>query len=247
MTAVAPRIEPQIAEPLLFAHRGASAVEADNTLAAFRTAVRLGTNSLESDVWASADGVAVLAHDDKVGPIGRRRRITKSARTELPDHIPSLIDLFEDVGPDINLSLDLKHDDAFEPTVVALRSLSGSLGENVVQRTWLCHPDIDALAAWRQNHSDVRLVHSTRLGAINGGPERHAAQLFEAGIDAVNFRAPDWSGGLTTLYHKFGIYCFGWDAQLTRVARELLDMGCDGIYSNYVERMLEARQDVWGF
>lgn len=244
---MAPRLSAQLSEPFLFAHRGASAEAPDNTLEAFTLAIRLGTTHLESDVWASADGKAVLAHDDNVGGVLRRQFITKSTAADLPDHVPLLTELFAEVGTDVTLSLDIKDPGAIDATVDALRQVAEETGENVVQRSWLCHPSLELVTAWRSRWSDVRLVHSTRLDRVEGGPERHASVLFESGIDAVNFRAPDWTGGLTTLYHRFGVYCFGWDAHLTRVARELLDMGCDAIFSNHVDRMLEARQDVYGF
>ena len=244
---MSPRITAQFPEPLLFAHRGASAEAHDNTIEAFRLAIRLGTSALESDVWSSSDGEAVLAHDDNVGTKLRRQFITKSAAADLPEAVPLLRDLFETVGTDVTLSLDIKQGAAIDPTLEALRSVSDSTGVDVVQRTWLCHPNLELLSSWRARWSDVRLVHSTRLERVDGGPERHASVLFDAGIDAVNFRAPDWTGGLTTLYHRFGIYCFGWDAHLERISRELLDMGCDAIFSNHVDRMLAARQAVYGW
>ena len=242
-----PRIPAQLPAPLLFAHRGASAEAPDNTIEAFNLAIRLGTTHLESDVWASSDGHAVLAHDDNVGSTLRRKLVTRTPAAELPAHVPLLTDLFDAVGTEVTLSLDIKRPDAIDATVNALRQVSEDTGDDVVQRTWLCHPDFGHVAAWRARWSDLRLVHSTRLERVEGGPERHAAVLFEAGIDAVNFRAPDWTGGLTTLYHRFGIHCFGWDAHLERVARELLDMGCDAIFSNHVDRMLSARHAVYGF
>ena len=52
--------------PLRVAHRGASARAPENTLAAFREAVRLGANAIELDVHLSADGVPVVIHDDTV-------------------------------------------------------------------------------------------------------------------------------------------------------------------------------------
>ncbi len=49
-----------------FAHRGASALAPENTLAAFREAVRRGCGWIETDVRLTADGVPVLIHDEKV-------------------------------------------------------------------------------------------------------------------------------------------------------------------------------------
>ncbi len=73
---------------VLFAHRGARAHERENTLPAFELAVRLGATGLESDVWVTADGVAVLDHDGVVGGRLRRRPIASVERAALPDHIP---------------------------------------------------------------------------------------------------------------------------------------------------------------
>jgi len=51
---------------LNIAHRGASAVSPQNTLAAFEKAVELGADAIELDVHLSADGVPVVIHDSNV-------------------------------------------------------------------------------------------------------------------------------------------------------------------------------------
>lgn len=247
MVAVAPRIEPMTNAPILFAHRGASAVEPDNTIPAFRLALELGANGLESDVWLSADGHAVLAHDSKVGSFGRRRRIAELTVAELPADVPTLERFFTEVGCDFDLSLDLKDPNAFEATVDVLRRVGDQHSRDLPGRTWLCHPDVATVRGWRERAADVRLVHSTRLKRLAVAPEQHGRELSDSGIDAVNFRFDAWNGGLTTLYHRFGLYCFGWDTQLTRVAAELLDMGVDAIYGNHVDRLLAARLATWGY
>ena len=90
------------------------------------------------------------------------------------------------------------------------------------------------------NIDDVRLVNSTRLRALRQGRERRAAQLRDAGIDAVNMHHTDWTAGLTTLFHRFDRYTFGWDAQHDRVLDALLHMGIDALYSDHVDRMVDA-------
>ena len=60
---MSPRLPPLRSPQLLFAHRGARAHAPENTLEAFTLGLRLGANGLESDVWLTADGQAVLDHD----------------------------------------------------------------------------------------------------------------------------------------------------------------------------------------
>ena len=52
------------------AHRGASAVRPENTLAAFDEALALGCDAIELDVQATRDGVPVIFHDRSVRKLG---------------------------------------------------------------------------------------------------------------------------------------------------------------------------------
>jgi glycerophosphoryl diester phosphodiesterase len=235
--AVVPTRLPSLRHPPIgFAHRGARAHAPENTLDAFNLAVRLGATGLESDVWLTADGEAVLDHDGQVRAGLRKRPIGAYAREELPTHIPTLRELYDEVGVGLDISLDVKDPRAFPRVVeVAAAAGTGALG-----RLWLCHHRTSQVAAWRQECADVRLVDSTFLGHMPDGPERRAAELAEAGVDAVNLHHSEWTGGLATLFHRFGVLCFGWDAQHDRVLDELLDVGLDAVYSDHVDRMVDA-------
>ena len=103
--------------PIAFAHRGARAHAPENTLEAFVLARRLGATGLESDVWCTADGVAVLDHDGVVGSRLRRRADHRGAAPALPSHIPTLADLYAECGTDFELSLDVKDPAAAAATV----------------------------------------------------------------------------------------------------------------------------------
>ena len=78
------------------------------------------------------------------------------------------------------------------------------------------------------------------LRRMKDGAERRAADLAAAGIDAVNLHHSDWNLGLATLFHRFDRYCFGWDAQFERVLSQLLRFGLDAVYSDHVDRMVDA-------
>ena len=230
------RVPAMVAPPYAFAHRGARAHAPENTLEAFALALRLGATGLESDVWVTADGEAVLDHDGVAGGRFRRRRIAQVRRRDLPAHVPTLDDLYATCGTDIPLSLDVKDVAAFDRVLAVARAAGGAAVENL----WLCHPRWEQVAEWRGRCADVRLVDSTRLHRIREGPERRAATLASRGIDAVNMHQLDWTGGLTALFHRFGVLAFGWDAQTPRVLAELIDRGIDGVYSDHVDRMVDA-------
>jgi glycerophosphoryl diester phosphodiesterase len=235
--AVVPTRLPSLRRPPIgFAHRGARAHAPENTLEAFRLAVRLGATGLESDVWLTQDGEAVLDHDGVVRRGLRRRAISSCRRGELPSHIPTLAELYDEVGTALELSLDVKDAAAYERVVeVALAA-----GEGAIGRLWLCHHDWELLVRWRELDRDVRLVLSTHVKQMPDGPERRAAQLAEVGVDAVNLHHTEWNGGLVSLFHRFDVHCFGWDAQHGRILDGLLDAGMDGVYSDHVDRMVDA-------
>jgi glycerophosphoryl diester phosphodiesterase len=222
--------------PIGFAHRGARANAPENTLEAFSLAARLGATGLESDVWLTADGEAVLDHDGVVRSGIRRRRIAELRRAELPPHIPTLAELYDEVGTDLPLSLDVKDADAFDAVIAAASTAGGEALGNL----WLCHHKVAQVLEWRPRHTDVHLIDSTHLRRIPEGVEQRAAALAAAGIDGLNLHHSEWSGGQVALVHRFGVHCFGWDAQHERVLDDLLGMGIDGIYSDHVDRMVDA-------
>jgi glycerophosphoryl diester phosphodiesterase len=228
------RLPSLLEEPIAFAHRGARAHAPENTLEAFALGLRLGATGLESDVWLTADGVAVLDHDGVAWVRRRKRAIGELRRDQLPEHIPALAEMFETCGSAYHLSLDLKDPGSGAAVVeVATEMVPAMLG-----RIWLCSPEYQSLLELRGR--GVRLVESTRLHKIKEGPERRAATLMSQGIDVLNMHHSDWNGGLVALLHRFDRLAFGWDMQFPEVLQPALRMGLDGIYSDWVDRMIDA-------
>ena len=215
----------------------------ENSEAAFRFALESGIGGLESDARLTADGVAVLAHDGYFRKGILRYSIAKKTRSSLSPSVMSLTDLYERFGCDFELSLDVKVLEAAEAAVNAAREAEQSTGRPALSRLWLCHPDWNLLARWREQWDGVRLVNSVPRSRLSDGPERRCAQLSGAGIDALNFPHHDWNAGLVTLAHRFEVLAFAWDAHQERVIKELLQMGADGIYGNHVDRLLRVAEN----
>ena len=109
--------------PLVLAHRGASAVAPQNTLAAFKKAMELGADGVELDVQLSADGVPVVIHDMTVDTLtdgtGRVSEMSLAQLKELDagasfdpaftgERIPTLDEVLEAVGDTLLLNIELK-------------------------------------------------------------------------------------------------------------------------------------------
>lgn len=215
-----------------FAHRGARLEEPENTIPAFARALEAGATGLETDVWLSADGEVVCAHDPVVRRGRRRRRIADWTAAELAElSVPRLADVYEQLGTAYECSVDVKSNDAAASLVGVART------HDALERLWVCSPDLDVLRPLRVE-PQVRLVHSTHKRAIEVPLERHAFELGELGIDAMNMHHTEWSAGLVSLFHRFDVRAFAWDTQEARQIRAVLRMGIDAVYCDRPERMV---------
>lgn len=90
-----------VPHPLIIAHRGASAEQPENTLAAFRGALALEVDGIELDVRVTRDGVPVVFHDHQLrrltGTAGRLAGKTwmdlRTLRVRGRESIPRLVDV----------------------------------------------------------------------------------------------------------------------------------------------------------
>lgn len=220
--------------PITFAHRGASAVMPENTLRAFRRALELGARGLESDARCSSDGQVVLVHGATARKgLLRSRRVAATTAADLADlEVPRLVDLYEVLGTDFELSLDV-----YDPKAGArICDVADAVG--ATDRLWLCSAHRPLLERLGRRAPAAKLVHSVRRRKLDVPPERHAALLAESGIHVVNMHRTDWTSGLVALYRRFGLKVFAWDVQEVRHFREVLQLGVDAVYSDHTDRMV---------
>ncbi|MGI9613392.1 MAG: glycerophosphodiester phosphodiesterase [Acidimicrobiales bacterium] len=227
-----PRISAQDGKTRLFAHRGASATAKENTIGAFVLALELGADGLASEAWLTADGQAVLDRDGRVGGRFRRRRFGALDRASIPDHVPSIDDIYDVCVESTNLLLDIHDPDAMAPIVDAARNV----GKGAEDRLWLRHDELEVLTEWRRDTA-AKLVLRARLNA-GESQERLANRLRERGVDALSLSHREWSGGLVTLLHRFDRYALATDLVHEREMAKLLDIGIDAISSPHVDRMI---------
>lgn len=122
--------------PLLVGHRGARDVAPENTLLSFERALDDGANMLEMDVQLSADGHAVVMHDDRVDrttdgaglvselSLAEIKRLDAGAwfgACFAGTRVPTLCEVLDWAYGKVNLLLELKYawHDGFAPHLAA--------------------------------------------------------------------------------------------------------------------------------
>jgi glycerophosphoryl diester phosphodiesterase len=97
--------------PLVIAHRGASAIELENSLSAFRAAAGQGADAVELDVHATLDGELVVHHDPSIMglPIAQARmRDLSQLRLPNGEPLPTLAQALDVMGPRLKVFVEVK-------------------------------------------------------------------------------------------------------------------------------------------
>jgi len=97
--------------PLVVAHRGASGYEVENSLAAFRAAVRMGADAVELDIHVTADRAMVVHHANMVADLHISHCLLEDIREHLllnGEPIPTLEEALAVVLPHVGACVETK-------------------------------------------------------------------------------------------------------------------------------------------
>jgi len=238
--------------PLAFAHRGGALLAAndgiENTLAAFQNAVDLGFTHLETDVHSSRDGVVYAFHDVELtrmtGTVSAFRDLTAADIDAIlvggREPIPRLTDLLE-AFPDAKVNIDVKADDAVDPTLEVLRDtgalervcLASFSGERLARIRTGAPGALTALSPGEV--ALLRLAPIRRLRAVGARRGGACAQ--------VPVRARGRTLVTRTFVrhaHELGLPVHVWTVDDPAEMRYLLDLGVDGLMSDRVDLLRDV-------
>lgn len=211
---------------LVVAHRGASAYEVENSLAAFRRARALGADGVELDVHVTADGVPLVHHD----PVAFGHTIAEVphralAGQRLPngEGIPTLRDALDAMGAGFQVFVEVKH---LPPRHDAALFAALDAG-----------PDP---ASYRVHSFDHRIVQRLRAArpALPCGvlavarAVRPLLLLDDADAEVLWQQESLIDAELIAQAHASGRQVFAWTVDDTGRMRELLAMGVDALCTN---------------
>ena len=248
--------------PLVIAHRGGMGLWPENTLYAFREAVRMGVDVLETDVRATADGALVIFHDDHLArttdgsgtvetlPLSRLQELDAAYHFSTDDgatfpfrgrgiRIPTLAEVFR-AFPDTRINLEPKTERA---EVAA--DLCDSIREANRQRTVLVssfrHETVSAfraacpdVATGATPREAVRFYLLSSLRMVGPiRPRADALQVFEF-LGPLHVVTPRFVRH--ALRHNMDVHV--WSVNDVGDMKRLLDAGVGGIMTDYPDRLL---------
>src|ERR1700694_2059822 len=211
----------------VYAHRGASRELPENTMPAFRRAMELGADALETDVHATADGVLVASHDPAGGRVfGVRRKIAECSWAEVRSWgAPSLEEVVSSF-PGVAINVDLKSDVA--PLAVELLHRLGA-AEQVTLASFRSSTLRRVRALGYRGPTSLGRSEVARLVSLPAAAQR--GPLAPAGTAAQRpvSRALPWVVGRC---HALGLRVDFWTVNDAAQARRLVALGADGIMTD---------------
>lgn len=215
----------------VIAHRGASKVERENTLAAFHRAGELGADAVELDVRRTADGAMAIHHDAHL-PDGRL--ICEIDAHELPEHVPLLPEALDACeGMWVNIEIKNHPIDAdFDASDTLAATVAAHLAERGDDHRWLIscfhRPTVDAMRTFRP---EVRTAWLTE-GVRPTDWERVARDLATSGHTALHPYVKHLDEGCVSAFHAAGLQVNSWTVDDPQDMRRIIGWGIDGICTN---------------
>ncbi len=247
---------------LVIAHRGGRGLWPENTLPAFAGALALGADVLEMDLHSTADGVLVLMHDDTVdrttdgvGPIHDYTlehlkeldagfRWTADEGVTFPYRgdgitVPTLEELFQ-AFPYARMNIEIKQS---EPPIV--EPFCSLLQEYDREETVLVASfDQDTIRAFREACPEVATTAGEdEIRVLYVLSRAYLEPLYSAPAEAA--QVPEYSGELHVVTPRFvraaqarAMQVHVWTVNRPEDLRRMLDLGVDGIITDYPDRLL---------
>lgn len=211
---------------LVIAHRGASAYEVENSLAAFRAASAMGADGVELDVHVTADGVPVVHHDPTGGPhtfTGVDYEDLAGYRLPNGEPVPTLSQALEVIGPDLSVYVEVK----------SLPPEHNAVLLDVLDRG----PNPARYQVHSFDHRIVRRLHAQRptlpCGILSSSyPILPFAPLEEVGAAVLWQQESLIDRDLVRRAHQRGYHVYGWTVDEPERMRLLIDMEVDALCTN---------------
>jgi glycerophosphoryl diester phosphodiesterase len=237
--------------PLVVAHRGASAEEPENTLAAFEAAARDGADAVELDVRLTSDGIPVVLHDPDVAratdgsgfvhamTLAELKRLDASGGRGPRQEVPTLAEALAAIGAHGGVAADLEiknipGEPAFDSPREAI--LEASLA--AIRQSGFAGPVLVSSFNWLTIERSKELAPDTTTGFLTIGAVDARAALVYARQRGHDFVLPQVDAvlsageGFVREAHADGVMVGTWVADDDQTLATLFSWGVDAVASN---------------
>lgn len=213
-------------QPLIYAHRGASADHPENTLPAFAGAREQGSDWVELDVRLSADGALVVLHD---GTYADGRDVALVPSHERPATVPLLgeaLDACAGMGVNIEIKVDRPGTDVADRVAELLAARRSDGIEQPISVSSFDEATLDRVKALDASIDIAQLLFD--LSADPDAVQRAAGR----GATAINPWDPFVDEALMQRCRDLGLEVNPWTVDDRDRIVTLAALGVDGIITN---------------
>jgi glycerophosphoryl diester phosphodiesterase len=234
-------------KPILIAHRGASEIEPENTLASFKKALEFPfVKMIELDVYAIPSGQLMVIHDNKVDRTTNGKGYImessfeylrsldagygrgKGKRGGIREKIPTLNEVLDLIDRKVKVNIELKGENTAEPVQKVI--------EEYFARGWK-HDDFLVSSF---NHEELRkfkqLMPGIPVGVIFVGiPLGYAQYAQEIKAYSINLSVEFANKEIVEDAHRRNIKVFCWTLQEADEMERMCKLGVDGMFVNDLE------------
>ena len=242
--------------PVRIAHRGASGVSPENTNAAIEIAIQSGVDVVEIDVHGTSDGRVVVIHDANLNRTTDGRGFVKGKTLDqvrqadaghwyssafAGERVPLLEEAIEITRHRALLLIEIKGDFLTEKILQIVDEMDASdhvfvqsFNPETIRRIRLLNPSIPTALIVGKLPSTPSRVRARKM----------VRQVLEVGANALTL----WHATLTPSFfeemRKRAVAVWVWTVDEEIIMRDMVQMGVQGIITNYPQRLNAVLRDL---
>jgi len=226
--------------PLVIAHRGASGTLPENTLPAYELAVSQGADMIEIDLHRTRDGETVVTHDEDLARLGGRGEVAEADVAEIRAldagggaAVPTLDEVLDAFGGRVPFNLELKRGRRRRYDDLETAALAAVERRGLLESTLFSSFDDATLAELGSQSPEARIALLLSARSASRPIERALA----LGAEAVNPSLFVVTPELIEAAHQVGLAVHVYTVDAEDDMLRLIDLGVDGLFTNFPARM----------
>lgn len=233
--------------PIIIAHRGASAYAPENTISAFEKAIEMGAVIIETDVHQTKDSVVVIMHDlsldrttngegliKDISSSDFKQLSIKLQKTVLKENPPTLEEAIIAINGRCKLLIELKKGNSYYPNIEKhiVDLIAKYNAQNWISTIHSFEKEPLINFAKRDSSINLQKLIVFNLPLVSFNFDKHFSKDDFKNWEGVNVYYKFCSKRVIKKIHKLGKTVYVWTVNKPRKARKLAKRGVDGIITN---------------